>query len=87
MYKVYILLCANNLFYVGHTNNLERRLFEHNNKQGSIYLHNKLPVKLVYYEYCKSKLLAVQREKQIKDWRREKKINLIKFGHPTKINK
>lgn len=81
MYKVYILLCANNSFYVGHTDNLKRILFEHNHKQGSIYLHNKLPVKLVYYEYSESKLLAIKREKQMKDWRREKKINLIKFGY------
>jgi putative endonuclease len=85
MYKVYILLCADNSFYVGYTNNLHKRLKDHNSKQGSFYLHSKLPVKLVYYENYDTRIEATQRERQLKGWTRVKKINLIKYGHPTKI--
>ena len=61
MYKVYILLCNDLSFYVGYTDNLRRRLFEHNNKRGSKYLCSKLPVRLVYYEKYNTKLEAIKR--------------------------
>lgn len=50
MFFVYILLCFDMSFYVGVTDNIKRRLNAHNKKYGSIYLREKLPVKLVYYE-------------------------------------
>ena len=85
MYKTYILLCSDNSFYVGYAANLKKRLFEHNHKQGSFYLHSKIPVKLVYYENYNTKEEAIKRERQLKGWSKKKKINLIKFGHPTKM--
>jgi putative endonuclease len=84
MYKVYILLCRDLSFYVGYTKNLKERLAKHNNKQGSVYLHSKIPVKLVYYENYIDKNEAIVRERQLKGWSRIKKINLIKYGHPNK---
>jgi putative endonuclease len=86
MYKVYILLCHDNSFYVGYTDNIKRRVVQHNNKTGSFYLSSKLPVKLVWLESYNTKEEAMNRELQLKGWTRKKKINLIKFGHPTKIN-
>jgi putative endonuclease len=87
MYKIYILLCSDNSFYTGYTDNLRRRLNEHNSRtHGSVYLKGRLPVKLVYYENVRTKLDAIKREKQIKGWVRQKKINLIKHGHPTMID-
>ncbi len=83
MYKVYILLCADYSFYVGYTANLKKRLRDHNDKQGSFYLFSKIPVKLVYYENYNSKKEAMKRERQLKNWSRQKKINLIKYGHPN----
>ena len=84
MFYVYILLCSDNSFYTGHTANLKKRVQNHNNNQGSFYLKSKLPVKLAYYKLYKTKAEAMLREKQIKNWSRQKKINLIKYGHPTK---
>ncbi|MBI4811918.1 GIY-YIG nuclease family protein [Candidatus Falkowbacteria bacterium] len=82
MYKVYILLCANLSFYVGYSRDLKRRLIEHNDKLGSFYLRSKLPVKLAYFENYKNKEEAIKRERQLKKRSKQKKINLIKFGHP-----
>jgi len=84
MYKVYILLCGNKSFYVGHAQNLNKRYKEH--CDGLVkYTKNKKPLKLIYYKSYKTKAEAMKREKQIKGWTRQKKINLIKYGHPTKF--
>ena len=83
MFFTYILLCSDNSFYVGYTNDLKRRLEEHNSKRGSFYLISKLPVKLVYFEKYSTELEAQKREKQLKGWSKIKKINLIKYKHPN----
>jgi putative endonuclease len=85
MYYVYILLCKDNSFYIGYTDNLKKRILDHNNRQGSLYVKNKLPAKPVRFEEYKTKVEATRRERQLKGWTRIKKINLIKYGHPTKI--
>lgn len=77
-YYVYILSnWSNRVVYVGMTNNLARRLYEHKNKlvQGFTKKYNL--TKLVYYEYTNDVNAAITREKEIKGWRREKKNILI----------
>jgi len=76
---VYILKCDDGLFYVGLTSDLDRRLIQHNTGyfKGS-FTKSRLPVKLVYWEKHSDKYKAALREKEIKNWRREKKIKLIK---------
>jgi putative endonuclease len=83
MHYIYILLCNNNKFYTGYTNNLKRRLQQHQKSEVK-YTSNLLPIKLVHYEKYKTKEEATKREKQIKGWVRKKKINLIKYNHPNK---
>jgi len=84
MYYVYILLCSNKSFYIGHTNNLKKRYKEH--CDGFVkYTKPLRPLKLVYYEKYKTKVEAVSRERQLKGWSRQKKINLIKYKHPAKF--
>ncbi len=83
MYYVYILKCADSSLYVGCTNNLERRFFEHNNsKSGAHYTKIRRPVILIYHEQYKIFHIARKREVELKGWRREKKINLIKQQQP-----
>ena len=80
---VYILECADQSFYVGCTNNLEKRLKQHNkSKWGAHYTKIRRPVILKYSEEFKTLKLARERESEIKGWRREKKLNLMKFGKP-----
>ena len=82
MHYLYLILCKNGSIYTGVTNNIKRRFSEHKTKSGG--WHTKLypAVELLYTEKFKTKQEALKREKQIKGWRREKKINLIKFGKP-----
>ena len=77
-YYVYLLTNWNNkVMYVGVTNNLERRMYEHKRKlvQGFTQKYN--VDKLVYFEETKDVHAALEREKEIKKWRREKKNALV----------
>ena len=81
---VYILANkANTTFYIGVTSNLAKRLLEHKNKliKGFSYIYN--TTKLVYFEQTESIQDAIKREKQLKNWHRTWKINLIKQNNPT----
>jgi len=74
----YILECADKSLYVGCTNNLERRLKQHNNsKYGAHYTKIRRPVILRYQEEFKTLKEARQREVELKGWRREKKLCLF----------
>ena len=77
-YFTYILECSDNSFYVGCTNNLEKRLQDHNeSKWGAHYTKIRRPVILRYSEKFVTLKEARQREAELKGWRREKKLNLI----------
>lgn len=77
-YYVYIMSNWSNLvLYVGMTNNLHRRVYEHKNKQNNGFTKKYNINKLLYYEVFQDILLAIEREKQIKKWSRKKKYNLM----------
>ncbi len=81
MHSVYILTCADNTLYVGCTNNLEKRLLEHNNsKKGAHYTKIRRPVVLAYSENFKTLAGARRREAEIKRWPRERKLELVSLG-------
>ncbi|HEY4501272.1 MAG TPA: GIY-YIG nuclease family protein [Candidatus Paceibacterota bacterium] len=83
MHFVYILKCADNSLYVGCTNDLEKRLKQHNDsKLGAHYTKIRRPVMLKYSEIFSTLKEARQREAEIKSWRRNKKLNLIKTSAP-----
>ena len=77
----YVYIMSNNrrtVLYVGMTNNLERRFVEHTSQKEKVHFTKKYNVdELVYYETYDDVLDAIAREKQLKSWRREKKIWLI----------
>jgi len=78
-YYVYILKCSDESYYIGVTNDIERRLDEHRmgiNKAS--YTYSRRPVNLVYHEYFMDINEAIDFEKQIKGWSRAKKEALIK---------
>ena len=63
--------------YVGVTNNLERRMYEHKNKLIKGFTEKYNVKKLVYFEETQEVHAAIEREKEIKKWRREKKNQLV----------
>jgi putative endonuclease len=77
-YFVYILKCSDDSFYIGITNNIERRLEEHySSKNKFAYTYSRRPLKLVWVEKFTNPDEAIFREKQLKGWSRKKKIALI----------
>ena len=77
-YYVYLLTNWNNkVMYVGVTNDLKRRLFEHKNKLIKGFTEKYNVNKLVYFEETLNISAAIAREKEIKKWRREKKNQLV----------
>ena len=82
-YYVYLLTNWNNkVMYVGMTNNLERRLYEHKNKLVNGFTKKYNIIKLVYFEETSDVNTALSREKEIKKWRREKKDSLVLIANP-----
>ena len=82
-YYVYILANkSNSVLYVGMTNNLERRLFEHKNKLVDGFTKSYNVNKLVYFEESNQVDVVLNREKEIKKWRREKKNKLVETMNP-----
>lgn len=77
-YYVYILKCNDNSFYTGVTNDIERRLIEHNTSpEKKAYTYRKRPVILAWQESYNDINQAIVKEKQIKGWNRKKKQALI----------
>ena len=83
MYYVYILTNWNNrVMYIGITNDLTRRLYEHKAEVVSGFTKRYHVHKLVYFESTSDVKAAIEREKQLKGWTREKKNNLVMKNNP-----
>jgi len=83
LYFVYILSNkSNNVTYIGITNNLARRVYEHKNKMVEGFTSKYNVDKLIYYEEYKETQYALNREKQLKGWTKVKKANLINKLNP-----
>ena len=82
-YWVYIMNSASgNALYVGVTNNLEKRVWEHRNGAGSEFAKKYRVTRLVYAEEYDNPTDAIAREKQLKGWRRERKNELVRSMNP-----
>ena len=82
-YYVYMLTNWNNkVIYVGVTNDLERRVYEHKNKLVEGFTKKYNLNKLVYFEETNDVHAAIAREKEIKRWRRQKKNQLVSRVNP-----
>lgn len=78
IHYVYILHCSDGTYYTGYTNNLEKRIKQHNDGKGAKYTKGKRPVKLVYKEEFSDKSVAMKREYRIKQLTRKEKEKLFK---------
>ena len=82
-YFVYLLASKSRKLYVGVSNNLERRLYEHKHKMVDGFTTTYNIDRLVFFESTSVVRVAIEREKEIKKWRREKKIALIESMNAT----
>ena len=77
-YYLYILTNKNNrVLYIGITNNLKRRIYQHKNKLIDDFTKKYNLSKLIYYEWNDNINVVIEKEKQMKFWRRDWKIELI----------
>ncbi len=81
-YYIYIMTNQSKTLYTGMTNNLERRVYEHKMKLIPGFTQKYNISKLVCYQIAECPMSAITREKEIKGWIREKKINLIDQFNP-----
>jgi len=81
---LYILRCRDGSFYVGVTRDVRERLSRHNSGKGAKYTRARRPCELMYFEEHESESSVRRREREIKGWRREKKIALMD-GFPSSI--
>jgi len=82
-YYIYILTNkSNRVLYIGVTNDIVRRVFEHRNKLVDGFTKKYNLTKLVYYEVAENIESAIKREKQLKNWHRAWKVNLILQFNP-----
>jgi putative endonuclease len=78
MFFVYVLECADTTLYIGSTNDLSKRLKEHNeSKRGARYTKARRPVILKYSERYRTQSKALTREAEMKKWSRKKKLALV----------
>ena len=82
-YYVYIMANLHGTLYTGVTGDLQKRVFEHKNKLIPGFTKKYNIDRLVYFEETSDIREAIVREKQIKSWRRSKKIALIKSTNPV----
>jgi predicted GIY-YIG superfamily endonuclease len=76
-YYVYILKCNDNSYYVGHTDDIEKRISEHSLREYDCYTSRRLPIRVVFVQSFGSRDEAFTVERQIKKWSRKKKEALI----------
>ena len=79
---VYILSNASGTLYTGVTNDLMRRVYEHKKGEGSSFTKKYKINRLIYFEEGQDITDAIAREKEIKGWRREKKLALVRELNP-----
>lgn len=81
-YCVYIMTNKSGTLYIGVTSNLQKRIWEHKNKVVGGFTKKYNIDRLIYFEQTENVMSALEREKQLKKWGRQKKIDLINKANP-----
>jgi len=83
LYFTYIVASRSHTLYIGVTSNLHKRIFEHKWKEHPGFTESYNCDRLVWFESHQEVAKAITREKQLKGWRRDKKIALIEMANPA----
>ena len=82
-YWIYILCSRSRTLYIGVTNKLVHRVLQHREGKGSVFTAKYQVTRSVYFEQFQYIQDAITREKELKDWRRERKVELIERTNPS----
>ena len=85
-YFAYVAASRSHALYIGVTGNLQKRMFEHKWQEHEGFTERYNCDRLVWFERYQDVRLAIAREKQLKGWRREKKIALIEAANPAWVD-
>ena len=77
MWFVYIIKCKDGSLYTGSTNDLEKRFEKHKSGKGGRYTRSHIPEEIVFSEKYDNKIIALKREREVKNMTRNKKLKLI----------
>ncbi len=80
---MYMLKCSDGSYYIGHTDDIDKRISEHMQGEVSGYTKTRLPIKVVYVQSFGTRDEAINAEQQIKGWTRKKKEALIREDWET----
>jgi len=81
MWFVYIIKCVDGSLYTGSTNDLEGRFEKHKNGKGAKYTRSHIPDRIVFVEKHNKKIMALKREREIKNFTRKEKLKFLKFNN------
>ncbi len=81
-FYVYIMVSKSGTLYIGLTSNIKKRVYEHKNHSIPGFTDKYDIDRLLYFEVIRDSASAINREKQLKAWRREKKVKLIDSLNP-----
>ena len=73
-FTLYILECADGSFYIGHTDNLNQRMAQHDEGTGCVYTSTRRPLRLLHAEGFETRYAALTMERKLKGWSRAKKL-------------
>lgn len=82
-FYLYILECADGTLYIGHTDNLDRRLRQHDEGKAGSYTASRCPLKLLHIAEFETRIEALTMERKLKRWSRAKKLAYIAGDWPT----
>ncbi len=82
-YYVYIMSNASRTLYIGMTNDLVARVWQHKQREGDGFTARYNVTQLVYFEEAAHPQVAIAREKELKNWRRARKVALVSEANPT----
>ena len=85
MWWVYVLLCKDGSFYTGVTNNLDKRLLDHQAGKGAKYTRSHYPIRIIYKETFPTHSEALKREMEIKGWNKGKKVKNLGLDMKDKV--
>jgi putative endonuclease len=83
MYTLYVLECSDGSLYTGISNNLGKRLRDHESGKGSKFVRSRLPFRVVYTEELPSRSAALKRENTVQSMDRRQKLELISGASPS----
>ena len=73
-FTLYILECTDGSFYIGHTDDMDQRMLQHDQGKGCVYTSTRRPLKLVHAESFQTRYEALSMERKLKGWSRAKKL-------------